>query len=271
MLPSPSPLRYQNPSHSPQPPFIQSNPLPLGPALQFIQNYATGIIEAKLDAYCLTTGRDIESLIARDDYLSSLSDLQFRNGLLNAQTYYTTITKLFTFPTVQSNPEALVKSAESLILFHQNLTANISPDAGIVNMSWEALTTALGNLTKASKLEDVENLAAVHVLRGDVEMLRYQMGQKGWEVARKSGEVLVKNAEVFYRGGKNVAKAAGEMEVEMEGTVKEGIVKGLRGDGEGMKSMFGGLGESEVGKILAEMVDDGVVEREQLEGLGIAL
>jgi hypothetical protein len=61
--------------------YNQTNPH-LGPALQFIQDYATGIVEIKLDAYCLTTGRDIEAIIARDDYLSSLSDLQFRNGLL---------------------------------------------------------------------------------------------------------------------------------------------------------------------------------------------
>src|SRR5258708_447744 len=91
-----------------QPP---TNPLP-GPALQFIPSYATPLIESKLSTYTPTTGRDIEALIARDDYLASLTDLQFRNGLLIIQSYYSTISSLYTFPSVHSSPEALVKAAE---------------------------------------------------------------------------------------------------------------------------------------------------------------
>jgi hypothetical protein len=235
--------------------------------LQFIQDYATGIIEIKLDAYCIGTGRDTESAIARDEYFAALSDLQFRNGLLNAQPYFSTIKQLYRFPTVQSNPEALVKSAEARIAFHNNVLLHQST----LNLSWEALSTALANLTTASKLPDVENLAAVHVLRGDVEMLRYQIGQRGFAAAKQSAEVLLKNAEVFYRGGKNVARAAGEDGVESEGAVKEGLVKGLRGDGEGMQTLFAGMPQGDVvEKVVSEAVEDGVVTREQLQGLGFA-
>ena len=235
--------------------------------MQFIQDYATGIIEIKLDAYCIGTGRDIESAIARDEYFAALSDLQFRNGLLNAQPYFSTIKQLYRFPSVQSNPEALVKSAEARIAFHNNVL--LYQDT--VNMSWEALSTALANLTTASKLPDVENLAAVHVLRGDVEMLRYQIGQRGFAAAKQSAQVLLKNAEVFYRGGKNVARAAGEDGVEREGAVKEALVKGLRGDGEGMQTLFAGMLQGDVvEKVVSEAVEDGVVTREQLQGLGFA-
>jgi hypothetical protein len=66
----PTPVSYNHPNYFP------------GPALNFIQTYATSILSEKLAAYCTDTGRDIEAIIARDDYLSSLSDLQFRNGLL---------------------------------------------------------------------------------------------------------------------------------------------------------------------------------------------
>jgi hypothetical protein len=238
--------------------------------LQFIQDYATGIIEIKLDAYCIGTGRDIESTIARDEYFAALSDLQFRNGLLNVQPYFDTIKQLYSFPTAQSNPEALVKSAEARITFHNNVL--LYEDT--LNLSWEALSTALVNLTTASKLPDVENLAAVHVLRGDVEMLRYQMSQRGFAAAKKSAEVLLKNAEVFYRGGKNVARAAAEQGVEGEGAVKEGLVKGLRGDGLGMQGVFAGMLAGSQGdvveKMISEAVEDGVVTREQLQGLGFA-
>jgi hypothetical protein len=238
--------------------------------LQFIQDYATGIIEIKLDAYCIGTGRDIESTIARDEYFAALSDLQFRNGLLNIQPYFDTIKQLYSFSTAQSNPEALVKSAEARITFHNNVL--LYEDT--LNLSWEALSTALVNLTTASKLPDVENLAAVHVLRGDVEMLRYQMGQRGFAAAKKSAEVLLKNAEVFYRGGKNVARAAGEQGVEGEGAVKEGLVRGLRGDGMGMQGVFAGMLAGSQGdvveKMISEAVEDGVVTRAQLQGLGFA-
>jgi hypothetical protein len=136
-------------------------------------------------------------------------------------------------------------------------------------LSWSALSTALSNLTLASKLPDVENLAAVHVLRGDVEMLRYQMGVQGWDISQKSAEVLVKNAEVFYRGGKNVAMAAGEGGVEREGRVKEALVKGIRGDGEGMRGLLGGMVHVDVEKIVGDAVEDGVLTAGQLQQLGI--
>jgi hypothetical protein len=136
-------------------------------------------------------------------------------------------------------------------------------------LSWSALSTALSNLTLASKLPDVENLAAVHVLRGDVELLRYQMGVQGWDISQKSAEVLVKNAEVFYRGGKNVAMAAGEGGVEREARVKEALVKGIRGDGEGMRGLLGGMVHVEVEKIVGDAVEDGVFTAGQLQQLGI--
>jgi hypothetical protein len=118
----------------------------------------------------------------------------------------------------------------------------------------------------------------VHVLRGDVEMLRYQMGVQrspgvqGWDISQKSADVLLKNAEVFYRGGKNVASAAGEEWVEREGrvkeaVVKEAVVKGVRGDGVGMWGLLGGV--EGVERILGEAVEDGVVTAGQLQGLGI--
>ncbi|KAE9379636.1 hypothetical protein N431DRAFT_434565 [Stipitochalara longipes BDJ] len=257
-------------------------PIPSDQALKFIQSYATNILETKLDAYTLTTNRDIESHIARSDYISSLTDLQFRNSLLTPQSYFSTITTLYTIPTIQTNPEALVKSAESLITFHQNVTlTNPTPtshhDPSLSALSWSALSTALENLTKASKLPDVENLAAVHVLRGDVEMLRYQMGQQGFDIAKKNEGALLKNAEVFYRGGKNVSKAEVERgedgAVGREGMVKEVVVKGLRGEREavgGLKGLQGWEG-GEVEKILREAVEDGVFGWGLLEGLGVVV
>ncbi len=98
-------------------------------------------------------------------------------------------------------------------------------------------------------------------------MLRYQMGVQGWEPSQKSADVLLKNAEVFYRGGKNVANAAGECGVEMEGQVKEALVKGIREDAEGMRALLGGM--EGVEKIVGEAVEDDLFTGKQLQGLGI--
>ncbi|PMD34398.1 hypothetical protein L207DRAFT_534731 [Hyaloscypha variabilis F] len=265
LLPVPSGICPSSPNSTPL--------TPPGQALQSIQTYASSILP-KLTTYTATTSRTTESQIAHSDYLSSLTDLQYRNGLLTPSSYFSALSTLYTHPTLQTNPEALVKAAESLITFHQNITflsptpTNPTPNPEIAALSWQALSTALSNLTSASKLPDVENLAAVHVLRGDVEMLRYQMGQLGFEVSRKNEGALLRNAEVFYRGGKNVARADGDGErekVEIEGRVKEGVVRGLRGESvEGLEGV-GGEGE----RVVREAVEDGVFTWGQVEGLGV--
>jgi hypothetical protein len=183
--------------------------------------------------------------------------------------YAEKVNGLYAFSSLNSHPEALVKSAESLLTFHHNINLPLShsPSTETMPLSWSALSTALTSLTTASKLPDVENLAAIHVLRGDVEMLRYQMGVQGWALSQKSADVLLKNAEVFYRGGKNVANAAGERGVEMEGQVKEALVKGIRGDREGIRGLLGGV--EGVEKIVSEAVEDGLFTGDQLQGLEI--
>jgi hypothetical protein len=53
--------------------------------------------------------------------------------------------------------------------------------------------------------------------------------------------------------------------------VKEALVKGLRGDGEGMQTLFAGMPQGGVvEKVVSEAVEDGVVTREQLQALGFA-
>lgn len=72
---------------------------------------------------------------------------------------------------------------------------------------WQALTTALNALTTASKIPSADNLPKIHLARGDVELLRFQLGQppNNFDSAAKNAGVLVKNAEKFYRGAKALA------------------------------------------------------------------
>lgn len=98
------------------------------------------------------------------------------------------------------------------------------------------------------------------------------MGQLGFQAAKKNEGALLKNAEVFYRGGKNVAQAGGEAgEVGREGLLKELLVKGLRGEREAVDGVRGLVGweRGEVERLLGEAIADGVFSWSQLEGLGI--
>jgi hypothetical protein len=253
-------------------------PVPSAPALSFISTYAQPILDAKLEAYTIDTNRTTEAITARDDYICAFSDLQFRNHLIEIPTYYNTITQAYTSPSINrnTNPQALVKSAESHITFHHSVLSH--PDAhqpSSLTASWEALSGASDALARASKLPDVETLAAIHVMRGDVEMLRWRMGRAAvpYEASQKYASALLKNAEVFYRGGRKLAGAVGAggdngmAGVEMEGAVKEAVVRGLRGEG-GILEILKGVGEG-AGKVLREMLEEGLVGRSELEGFGV--
>jgi hypothetical protein len=129
----------------------------------------------------------------------------------------------------------LVTKAESLITFNisvgsalrEYISAQDRSDKDLAetsNLRWNALTSALSLLTAATKLAD-GNIAKVHLLRGDVEMHRYQLGQP-YESWKHSGsfnnsETLISNAEKFYRGAAALARDRRE---KAEARVKEALV-----------------------------------------------
>jgi hypothetical protein len=245
-------------------------PVPSGQALELIDSYAKGIIEIKLDAYAVGTGRNTEALIARDDYFCAWADIQFRNSLCTIKEYYDIVTKSYNFDGFDTHAEALCKRAEALIAFHHSVVASpIAYQKDSLTASWEALSAALDALTRASKLPDAENPAMIHITRGDVELLRWQMGKGriAYEAADKYAAALAKNAEVFYRGGKNEARARGWEDVEMEGAVKEAVARGLKGESEYIVDFV--KTKREASKLIAEAVEDGLVRKEQLEMMGV--
>ncbi len=247
-------------------------PVPSGKALDYIADYAKGIIEIKLEAYAVGTGRDTEAQIARDDYICAWADTQFHNGLCDIKSYYEIINNAYAVNNFDANAEALSKRAESFIGFHHTVRASpVASHSISLQASWNALSTAAKLLATAAKLPDAENVAAIHITRGDVELLRFQMGKEevAYEAAENSAAPLLKNAEVFFRGGKNEARARGGMEVlEMEGAVKEGLARGLRGGNEYITELVGT--KTEATKVIREAVEEGFIRKEQLDEMGLA-
>lgn len=57
----------------------------------------------------------------------------------------------------------------------------------------------------------MDNIVKIHIARGDVEVLRFQLGQTeiAFKVAVDNGNVLLGNAGKFYIGAKNNADFQG--------------------------------------------------------------
>ena len=142
----------------------------------------------------------------------------------------------------------------------------------VLESRWKALSAALDALTAASKLPSADNLAKIHLARGDVELLRFQLGQPpaaAYDVASKNAAVLARNAEKFYRGAGALARAAGQASEEEEARVKEALAAALGNDAQPIKDVVRMQGER-AKAVLDEAVDDGVMSIEQLVAMGIA-
>jgi hypothetical protein len=162
-----------------------------------------------------------------------------------------------------------VNKAEALITFNSSVHSSPPslPHESIDPLAarWKALTTALECLTAASKLPTASNLAKIHILRGDVELLRYQLGQDqpAYEVAAKNGQVLCKNAEKFYRGASALCE---DKEERLEASVKEALAEAFLGD----VSKIGDFAkQQEARSILESSIDEGLVRVEQFTSMGI--
>jgi hypothetical protein len=163
-------------------PLVPSNPAAAKDVI-IISDQADPIIKGKLEAYTVGTGRELEAAVARGNLLSAFADACFRCSMTNLETYQKELDNAWTIEGIDfsQSPEALCDIAESLITFATSLRANDdqtnyeSPKPEFLSARFKALTTALERLTAASKLPDVDNLVKIHLLRGDVEMWRYQV------------------------------------------------------------------------------------------------
>jgi hypothetical protein len=115
-----------------------------------------------------------------------------------------------------------------------------------------------------SKLPTADNLPKIHLLRGDVELLRFQLGIQGYEPAIKGGSVLVSNAEKFYRGSRTLAREVDTL--VLEAGIKEALAIAMAGDSHKLREE----NSSAARGILEEAIEDSIVTMEQLSQMGIS-
>lgn len=199
-------------------------------------------------------------LLARFNLLVAIADLSFRSSLMTIGQYADVLASTFAdSPTLSDSANGLCDFADATFTF--NASASQSQDVTSTGpLRWECLTKALQGLSKAVKVPDATNKAGMHSRKGDMELLRARLADPplAYHVAASSRDTLLGNAETFYRGAKYVAAAEEDEQARIEMSVKEAIVKKVRGDSGALNSM---LAENvgKVQEVMEGMMEDGLI------------
>lgn len=249
---------------------------------QHIIKYNNTKLRPKLEQYTAYPDREIEVRTTEANFYFALLDAEFRGNLISPENYGQSLTPIWTTTDFSESAKALCDAAESYVTFSTSISAftaaNMSEIQSLLLARWNALSRSDKLLSEAAKLPESSEFAvdkdALYLTRGDVEMLRYQLGELGLETARTSGSVLLNNAEKYYRGAGKLAGGKGEdgEGVATEAAVKERLCLALRGPGsleDGVKEGIYVAGD--VMTVLAAAVGEGLLTEEQVERLGIRL
>ncbi|KAM3070473.1 hypothetical protein ACMFMG_010296 [Clarireedia jacksonii] len=245
-----------------------------GRGLAWVEEYSIPLTEEKLQKYLQgNTERVQEADITRANFIAALADANFRVQKIDIGTYERALNDAYATVNVDDYPEGLCNKAEAFIAYNSSLRMNFDAvqSREVSTSRWKVLTAALDSLTKASKLPAADNLPKIHLLRGDVELLRLQLGQppSNYDIAVKNGAVLAKNAEKFYRGAGTLARNEGAKKEAEEAAVKEALAVGLSGETQKLVELVK-MQTEVVRGVLEDAVDDGLVSYEALSEMGIA-
>ncbi|KLJ09063.1 hypothetical protein EMPG_15508 [Blastomyces silverae] len=245
-----------------------------GSTLAWVEEYSAVLLKEKIAAYVEGTDRQNEVALARAKFISTLAEVSFRSGRIDFDTYKNELSAAFgDVKDLPGNPGALCSQAESLVAFNSAMADCDQPDNEealnrLLTLRWQALSSALDSLTAATKLPEAQNLSKIHLARGDVEMYRWRLGGQPWnyKISHENASTLLKNAQTYYRGAAALAGRDGLTEQCREGTAKEALASALSDDMQKMEGLIASS-EKELRQIAEDMVDDGLVSVEDMDGL----
>lgn len=245
-----------------------------GDGLPWVEEYSSDLAQNRMPTYVEGSSREYEATLARAKFICALTEVIYRSGRVEIETYHQEITRAFSPELILSaDPEGLCSKADAHMSFN-TAVADLPPthDQEAFKKSlvlrWKSLSTALDALTAASKLPNADNLPKIHIARGDVELNRWRLGSAPWEyaMAQQNGSLLLRNAQTYYRGAAALARRDGAVEETRDGTCKEAFAAGL----EGQKDKLMQLRRAAPKELLAvaeDMVDDGLASPIELEAL----
>lgn len=229
-----------------------------------LEEYYSSNLKDKVMVYAGASARQRETWLTRGRFTCALTDAAFRLGLVDITSYERELISTFASLDFSKDPQALCDKADAEVALNLSIGLQLSvllqsQDLASLNgMRWRILTSALDDLTAASKMKipNVHNLAGIHLRRGDCELLRYQLGQEPtrYDRAVRSTTVLIKNAGTYYRGAAGFFRNEGATEEEREAIMKEAIAGILSGSSEQLQRIVREREEPE--SALMEMVED---------------
>ncbi|KAL1992469.1 hypothetical protein VTN49DRAFT_4501 [Thermomyces lanuginosus] len=243
-----------------------------GSGIAWVEEYSYDLLKTKIAAYIEGTDRHQEVALARAQFLAALTEVLYRSGRIDVETYQRELSAAFPPELdLSDSPEGLCHKAEALSAFNAAIAeapqvSNAEEMARLISLRWQALTSALEALTAASKLNDADNLAKIHLLRGDTEMSRWQLGRKpcNYPVAQQNAGTLLRNAQTYYRGAAGIARRDGAPEEEREGVCKEALAAAIAGDSSKLEPLKQTAAQDLIA-VAEDMVEDGLVQATDLQ------
>lgn len=231
----------------------------------------------------LTTTPKDDALLAVAHFQATLAELAYRNNQTTATQYLESIQSLFSAlsPSDQSSSPTAASlntrsaAADALLDVASAIADSPNPD---LDTWWNALANAQQLLTALSTgpsaaLLPAARLADAFMARGDADLFRFRItllegANAAWANSRTK---LVSNAGVFYRGARAYAEKAEKRELRETADTKALIAEVLKEVVEGGASI---VAKAEwrarakgVAKGLEQMVEEGVLGREEAEGV----
>jgi hypothetical protein len=245
-----------------------------GSGLAWVEEYSYDLLRTKIAVYVEGTDRHHEVALARAQFLAALTEILYRSGRIDVDTYQRELGGAFASDLdLSSDPGGLCSKADALISFNSAIADNPpmrSPEelSISVQLRWQSLTSALDALTVASKLGTAENIPKIHLARGDVETSRWRLGRPPWNyaTAQENASTLLKNAQTYYRGAAALARRDGAAEEERDGSCKEALVAALAGDKTKLEQLKSAASK-ELLTVAEDMVEDGLLPSSDAETL----
>ncbi|KAJ5908028.1 hypothetical protein N7495_000710 [Penicillium taxi] len=238
-----------------------------GGGVGWVQQYSSELVQTRLPAYVEGSDRQYEAALARGKFIAALSDVLYRGGHTDMETYQQEISQAFGPDLdVSLDPEGLCSKAEALTSLSgalSDLPPSESQEAfnAALSVRWQSLSTALAAFAAASKLPSAENLPKIHLARGDAEMQRWRLGMAPWNysIAQQNSAMLLKNAQTYYRGAAALARRDGAAEEERDGSCKEAIAAAIEGEKTKLDRFKATALETLI-NVAQDMVEDGSVD-----------
>lgn len=234
--------------------------------LAWVEEYSSDLLRTKIPAYVEDSDRHYEATLARAKFVSALTEVLYRSGRIDIETYQRELSGVFGPDlNLSGDPAGLCSKAEALINFNSAIaeTPRSYDDRAFsrsLSLRWQSLSSGLDALTAASKLPNAENLPKIHLARGDAELYRWRLGSDPWDykMARDNATLLLRNAQTYYRGAAALARRDGAREEERDGSCKEAIAAALSGERGKLEQIRSGA-EKDLLAVAEDMMEDGLV------------